>query len=121
VELVVPDRKVVKLPPRVEMRDLMYALRDVLVRAENYAHHHIQMEPLSVRERMSAVLHQVNGDSFTEFSKLFTVEEGRAGVVVTLLAILELLKQSLIEMVQSENFGQIHVKAAGSRVQQDEA
>jgi len=121
VELVVPDRKVVKLPPRVEMRDLMYALRDVIVRAENYAHHHIQMEPLSVRERMSAVLHRVRGDSFTEFSKLFTVEEGRAGVVVTLLAILELLKQSLIEMVQSENFGQIHVKAAGSGVQQDEA
>jgi len=121
VELVVPDRKVVKLPPRVEMRDLMYALRDVIVRAENYAHHHIQMEPLSVRERMSAVLHRVRGDSFTEFSKLFTVEEGRAGVVVTLLAILELLKQSLIEMVQSENFGQIHVKAAGSGVLPDEA
>jgi segregation and condensation protein A len=121
VELVVPDRKVVKLPPRVEMKDLVFALRDVLVRAENYAHHQIQMEPLSVRERMSNVLKHVRGDNFTEFTKLFTPEEGRAGVVVTLLAILELLKQSLIEMVQSEIFGQIHVKAAGSREQQDEA
>jgi segregation and condensation protein A len=93
----------------------------VLVRAENYAHHQIQMEPLSVRERMSNVLKHVRGDNFTEFTKLFTPEEGRAGVVVTLLAILELLKQSLIEMVQSEIFGQIHVKAAGSREQQDEA
>ncbi|MEJ2362320.1 MAG: ScpA family protein [Gammaproteobacteria bacterium] len=121
IELVVPDRKVVKLPPRVEMKDLVFALRDVLVRAENYAHHHIQMEPLSVRERMSNVLKVIRGDDFTEFTSLFTPEEGRAGVVVTLLAILELLKQSLIEMVQSETYGQIHVKAAGSRPEQDEA
>lgn len=121
IELPVPDRKVVKLPPRVEMRELVFALRDVLVRAENYAHHHIQMEPLSVRERMSNVLQQVRGDSFTEFSHLFTIEEGRAGVVVTLLAVLELLKQSLIELVQTEVFGRIHVKAAGSRVSDAEA
>ena len=121
IELSVPDRKVVKLPPRVEMKEIVFALRDVLVRAENYAHHHIQMEPLSVRERMSNVLQQVRGDSFTEFSRLFTIEEGRAGVVVTLLAVLELLKQSLIELVQTEVFGQIHVKAAGSRVNDLEA
>jgi segregation and condensation protein A len=86
-----------------------------LVRADNYAHHHIQMEPLSVRERMSVVLQSLSADNFTDFSKLFTPEEGRAGVVVTLLAVLELIKQSLIELVQAEAFGQIHVKAAGSR------
>lgn len=120
IELPVPDRKVVKLPPRVEMKEIVFALRDVLVRAENYAHHHIQLEPLSVRERMSNVLQQVRGDSFTEFSRLFTIEEGRAGVVVTLLAVLELLKQSLIELVQTEVFGQIHVKAAGSRITESE-
>lgn len=113
VELVVPDRKVVKLPPRVEMKDLVYALRDVMVRADNYAHHHIQMEPLSVRERMSIVLKSLNSDNFSDFSDLFNPEEGRAGVVVTLLAVLELIKQSLIELVQAEAFGQIHVKAAG--------
>jgi len=119
VELNAPDRKVVKLPPRVEMKDLMKALSDVMQRAENYAHHHIQMEPLSVRERMSVVLSSVNADSFTEFTSLFTIEEGRRGVVVTLLAILELLKQHLIEMVQTEVFGPIHVKAAGQSASND--
>ena len=114
VELVVPDRKVVKLPPRVEMKDLMYALRDVMVRADNYAHHHIEMEPLSVRERMSSVLQSLGNDNFIDFARLFTPEEGRAGVVVTLLAVLELLKQSLIELVQAEAFGQIHVKSKGA-------
>lgn len=116
VELPVPDRKVVKFPPRVEMKDLVYALRDVLVRADNYAHHHIQMEPLSVRERMSTVLQTLSADNFTEFTTLFTPEEGRAGVVVTLLAILELMKQSLIELVQTDSLGHIHIKAAGSKV-----
>ncbi len=114
VELVVPDRKVVKFPPRVEMKDLMYALRDVMVRADNYAHHHIEMEPLSVRERMSNVLQTLGSEKFTDFAQLFTPEEGRAGVVVTLLAVLELLKQSLIELVQAEAFGQIHVKTKGA-------
>jgi segregation and condensation protein A len=121
VELAAPDRKVVKFPPRVEMKDLVYALRDVMVRAENYAHHHIQLEPLSVRERMSNVLKSVRAEGFTDFTTLFTPEEGKAGVVVTLLAVLELLKQSLIELVQTEVFGQIHVKAAGSKVVDDEA
>jgi segregation and condensation protein A len=120
VELAAPDRKVVKFPPRVEMKDLVYALRDVMVRAENYAHHHIQLEPLSVRERMSNVLKSVRAEGFTDFTTLFTPEEGKAGVVVTLLAVLELLKQSLIELVQTEVFGQIHVKAAGSKVAEDE-
>lgn len=121
VELVVPDRKVLKFPPRVEMKDLAYALRDVLLRADNFAHHHIQMEPLSVRERMSVVLQALSCDSFTDFSVLFTPEEGRAGVVVTLLAVLELIKQSLIELVQAEAFGQIHVKAAGGKLTATEA
>ncbi len=120
VELAAPDRKVVKFPPRVEIPDLMLALREVMVRAENYAHHHIQMESLSVRERMTSVLQSVRVEKFTDFTRLFTPEEGRAGVVVTLLAVLELLKQSLIELVQTEVFGQIHVKAAGSKVTEDE-
>ena len=116
VELVVPDKKVVKLPPRVDMKDIMFALRDVIVRAENYAHHHITLEPLSVRERMSNVLQFVKGEGFSDFTSLFTPEEGRAGVVVTLLAVLELLKQHLIELVQTEPFGPIHVKSTGSHV-----
>ena len=115
VELVVPDLKIVKLPPRVDMRDLAMALKDVFERASNYAHHHVHLEPLSVRERMTIVLKSVGPQAFTEFTSLFNPQEGRAGVVVTLLAVLELLKQSLIELVQTEVFGPIHVKAMGNR------
>lgn len=110
-EVKAPDLKVVRTPPQVDIKDVLAAFTDVMRRASRYEHHHIQMEPLSVRERMSRVLDAVKSDSFTEFSALFTIEEGRSGVVVTLLAILELLKQHLIEMVQTEVYGPIHVKA----------
>lgn len=109
-----PDLKVVRLPPRVEMKEVLSAFKDVLQRAAMYEHHHIQMEPLSVRERMSKVMGALNKDNFTDFSKLFDIAEGRSGVVVTLLAILELVKQSLIELIQTEPYGAIHVKAAES-------
>ena len=108
-----PDLKIVRLPPRVEMKDILAAFKDVMQRAAMYEKHHIQMEPLSVRERMSRVLSTVSVEHFTDFGKLFTVEEGRGGVVVTLLAILELIKQSMLELVQTEPYGPIHVKAVG--------
>ena len=111
-EVTPPDLKVVRTPPNVDLKDVLNAFKDVLQRAAMYEHHHIQMEPLSVRERMSIVLSSVAPDHFTEFTSLFKVEEGRGGVVVTLLAILELIKQSLIELVQTEAYGPIHVKAA---------
>ena len=111
-EVVPPDLKVVRVPPKVELNDVLTAFKDVMQRAAMYEHHHIQMEPLSVRERMSIVLSSVAADHFTEFTSLFKVEEGRGGVVVTLLAILELIKQSLIELVQTEAYGPIHVKSA---------
>jgi len=88
-EVAPPDLKVVRLPPSVDLKDVLNAFKDVMQRAAMYEHHHI-----------------------TEFTKLFKVEEGRGGVVVTLLAILELIKQSLIELVQTEAYGPIHVKAA---------
>lgn len=112
VSAVAPDRKVVKLQPRVDLREIMLAMREVMARAEMFAHHHVQREPLSVRERMSNILGTLRVNAFTDFTDLFTIEEGRRGVVVTLLAVLELLKQSLIEMIQNEPFGPIHVKAA---------
>jgi len=114
IEMQVPDRKVVKLPARVDLKEILFAMKEVMERAQKYAHHQIQMEPLSVRERMSRVLGAIEAEQFTDFGDLFTVEEGRSGVVVTFLAILELLKQHLIEMVQTELYGPIHVKAAGS-------
>jgi segregation and condensation protein A len=108
------NRQVVRLPPEVQLPDLISAFQDVIKRASMYAHHHVQLESLSVRERMSSVLDRVRASHFTRFSDLFTVEEGRMGVVVTFLAILELSKESLLEITQAEAFAPIHVKAAGS-------
>jgi segregation and condensation protein A len=102
--------KVIRLDPRVDLPEVLMAFQEVLARAEMFSHHHVLMEPLSVRERMSSILSVVNDKKFTEFVTLFTPEEGRRGVVVTLLAILELLKESLIEMIQTETYGPIYVK-----------
>jgi segregation and condensation protein A len=107
-----PERKVVAMPPHVELQDLITAFQEVMRRASMYAHHHVQMESLSVRERMSSVLSKINSTQFTSFGDLFTPEEGRMGVVVSFLAILELVKESLLELTQSEPFAPIHVKAA---------
>ncbi len=107
-----PERKLVALPPHVELTDLISAFQEVMKRASMYAHHHVQMESLSVRERMSSVLSKVSSTQFTRFVDLFTPEEGRMGVVVSFLAILELVKESLLELTQSEPFAPIHVKAA---------
>jgi segregation and condensation protein A len=106
-----PETRTAKPPPQVELRDLLITFQQVMARAEMYSHHHVLLEPLSVRERMSQILQAVNTEQFMEFGSLFTVEEGRRGVVVTLLAILELLRESLIEMIQSDVFGPIYVKA----------
>ena len=114
VEINTPDIRVKKEPPEVNLQDVLFAFQEVIKRADMFSHHHIQMEPLSVRERMSNVLSGLKADKFTDFAELFTPEEGRAGVVVTLLAILELLKGALIEMVQNEPFGPIYVKSASS-------
>jgi segregation and condensation protein A len=107
-----PERKVVSLPPEVELQDLIAAFQEVMKRASMYTHHHVQLESLSVRERMSSVLGKVSSTHFTRFSELFTLEEGRMGVVVSFLAILELVKESLLELTQAEPYAPIHVKAA---------
>jgi segregation and condensation protein A len=105
-----PDLKLVKPEPQVDMKELLTAFKEVLVRAENFSHHHVEMEPLSVRERMSDVLERLKGDNFTDFTSLFSPQEGRMGVVVTFLAILELIKESLIELIQTEPYAPIHIK-----------
>lgn len=107
-----PDRKTSQQQPDVSMDALLRVFAEVLARADLYTHHRIQREALSVRERMTLVLDKVNADDFIDFKELFTVEEGRGGVIVALLAILELLKESLIELVQNEINGPIYVKAA---------
>jgi len=98
--------------PEVDLRELLLAFKEAMSRAEMYSHHQIQREALSVRERMSKVLDQIKADDFTEYTQLFSIEEGRRGVVVTLLAILELVKEQLIDMVQSKPFATIHIKPA---------
>ncbi|GAB4347915.1 MAG: ScpA family protein [Gammaproteobacteria bacterium] len=107
----VTDRKVVQVLPDVTLKEVLIAFKEVLERADMFSHHHVQREALSVRERMSNVLAELRGDRFTEFTTLFKPEEGRLGVVVTLLAVLELIKGALIELIQTEPFGPIHVKA----------
>ncbi len=99
---------------QIDLRDLALAFQDILRRAELVASHQIKRESLSIRERMSHILSSITGDRTTHFSNLFSVEEGRQGVVVTFIAILELLKQALIEMFQTEPFGIIHVKSVGA-------
>lgn len=100
--------------PEVDLRDVLFAFKDAMARADMYSHHHIQREALSVRERMTSVLSAISADGFTNYTSLFTIEEGRRGVVVTLLAILELVKEQLIDLVQSDAFSPIHLKAVGS-------
>lgn len=109
-----PDKQGEKPQPVVELRDVLAALTDVLKRADMFAHHHIQKEQLSVRERMSQVLSKISCERFTEFTTLFSLSEGRRGVVVTFMAVLELIKQAMIELIQTEPFGPIHVKAVGA-------
>lgn len=106
-----PDLNRTRPDPDVDMRELLVALGEVLRRADMFESHHIQREALSTRERMSEVLERLSGQQFVPFVSLFTEREGRLGVVVTFLAVMELIKESLVEIVQTESFGPIHVKA----------
>ena len=98
-------------PPELELRELLTVFAEVVRRAEMFSHHDIQREPLSVRQRMCDLLATLRTGSFVEFRALFRIEEGRAGVVATLLATLELLKEQLIEAVQAEPFAPIYLQA----------
>ncbi len=97
--------------PEVEIKELLLALHGVLQRADLFTSHHVEKERLSTRERMSHILSVLQGDRFVTFESLFTIEEGRLGVVVSFLATLELVKEQLIEIVQAEVLGPIHVRA----------
>jgi segregation and condensation protein A len=101
----------VKLPPDVDLKEILLALRDVMARAEMLASHQIQSEPLSVRERMARITDLVSRKPFVEFEDCFDMEEGRLGAVVTFLALLELLREHLVDLVQQELFGRIYVRS----------
>jgi len=110
-EAYVPDRTIIQVPPEVDLRDMLEALRDVLNRAELYGHHQVQMEPLSVRERMTAIIDRLRESPYLEFHRFFTPQEGRMGVVVTFLALMELLRERVVDLIQNEPMGQIYVKS----------
>ncbi len=105
------ERSVVTVPPDIDLKELLMALKETLERAELFAHHAIAREPLSVRERMTRIVDRLSADQYLPFSDLFDIEEGRGGVVVTFLAILELIKHTLVEILQNEAMGPIYVKA----------
>lgn len=109
-----PDRNLTRPEPDLELQEILLALSEVLRRADMFESHHVSKEKLSTRERMAQVLDSLSHNHFVPFVSLFKAEEGRLGVVVTFLAIMELIKESLVEIVQSESFGSIHVKARTS-------
>ncbi|MEY3786080.1 MAG: hypothetical protein RIQ94_569 [Pseudomonadota bacterium] len=99
--------------PDIQLKDMLLAFQDVLKRVDQLSHHQITKEALSVRERMATILAKLKGENSLLFSQLFIRQEGRHGVVVSFLAILELGKEGLIEIIQSEPFADIRVRSAG--------
>jgi len=106
-----PEARARRLLPDVSLDELLMSMAEVLHRGDMFESHQVSREALSTRERMSDVLERLKGGGFVPFSELFTAEEGRLGVVVTFMAILELVKESLVELVQNEAFAAIHVRA----------
>ena len=98
--------------PNVDLKDVIFAFREVIRRSQMFSSHHIQREPLSIRDRMSRILSMLKVEDFVEFNRFFDTEEGRSGIVVTFLALLELIKEHVIELVQAELFAPIYIKPA---------
>jgi segregation and condensation protein A len=108
----VTERPVVTKLPDITLKELLVVFKEALERSTMFAHHHVRREPLSVRERMSNILVTLQTERYVDFQRLFDPREGRIGVTVTFLAILELIKETLIDVVQTESFGPIHIRAA---------
>jgi len=104
------ERKVVTRLPDLTLKELMFSFKDVIARSEQFANLHFEREPLSVRERMSEILVKLESKVFADFMDLFDPKEGRMGVTVSFLAILELLREALIEVVQQDPYDPIHVR-----------
>jgi segregation and condensation protein A len=109
------DRKVVRILPDITLQEMLLAFKDVVQRAAMFAHHHVQRERLSVRQRMSDVLAQLEHAEFLDFVRLFRPEEGRMGVTVTFIALLELSREGLLEVVQAAPYAPLHVRRGSVR------
>lgn len=107
-----PDRNLTRPDPEVDLKELLLALSEVLRRADMFESHQVEMERMSTRERMTQVLEHLSVEkTFVPFVRLFSLSEGRLGVIVTFMAVMELIKESLVDIVQNDSFGPIHVKA----------
>lgn len=109
-QLAAPQAQARKLLPEVSLDELLLAMAQVVQRAELFGHHQISREVLSTRERMAEILERLKDGAFLPFAALFESEEGRLGVVVTFMAMLELIKESLLELIQNEPFAPIYVR-----------
>lgn len=110
VQVEFPKNATVKAIAPIELKDLILAFKDVMARAVLYSDHKIAAENISIRGRMSDILSRLQSEERISFEHLFVVQEGRLGVVVTFLAILELLKQALVEIFQENLFDPIHIQ-----------
>ncbi len=107
------ERPLLRTLPQIALQEMLVAFKDVVVRAQMFAHHHIQRERLSVGERMSEILAALGGSAgFVPFQQLFRPQEGRMGVTITFAAILELMREGLIDIVQAQPYAPLHVRAA---------
>lgn len=121
VDVEPPDLYQDQPDPEIDLKELLLALKEVMKQADMFSHHQIEMETLSVRARMADVLGKLKaGGQFVEFTELFEYSEGRMGIVVSFLAVLELLKGQLIDLTQSESFGTIYVSVAEAVVENNE-
>jgi len=111
----VVERRVVQLHPEVTLTEMLRAFQEVVQRSSHFTHHQIQRERLSQRQRMTEILAMLEAAEFVEFIKLFHPEEGRMGVTVTFISILELMKEGMLDIVQAEPYAPLHVRKASGR------
>ncbi len=109
------ERTVVERLPEVNAQDLAEAWRFLLRRAKLSAHHHVTRDELSVREHMTIILRKLKDNGIREFTELFDTSRGMPLLVVTFIALLELARETLVEVTQSECFAPIYVKLANAQ------
>lgn len=109
-----PEKSVVIKLPDVTLKELLIAFHDVLKRVEMNSELHFEKETLSVKQRMLEIINRIQVKKFIDFVDLFNINEGRLGIAVTFLAILELLKEATIEVVQNEEFAPMHIRVSSA-------
>ena len=108
-ELSGPDPVILR--PTVTLQDIKKALESVNERSPLSKHHEISDQFISTRQRMADILSRINKRTFITYGSLFDPIEGKLGVIVTFLAVMELMKERLVDIVQTDSFGMIHVRA----------